>query len=154
MEVTYSLAGDNEVPLVRELFSEYGSSLGVDLSFQEFAEELEALPGKYAPPDGAVIIARREGSACGCVAMRRSTAFACEMKRLYVRPAARGLGIGAGLVQRILDVARSRGYLSMRLDTVPFMKSAIALYVSFGFREIPAYIFNPLPGALYMEKAL
>jgi ribosomal protein S18 acetylase RimI-like enzyme len=153
-EVQYIDAGAAEVPLMRELFSEYGRSLGIDLSFQDFDQELATLPGKYASPDGAVIIARLGTAACGCVALRRIDETTCEMKRLYVRPDARGLGIGAELVRLIVDVARARGYRAMRLDTLPTMKSAIALYASFGFREIPAYTFNPVHGAVYMEKML
>ena len=153
-EVHYIDAGAAEVPLMRELFSEYGRSLGIDLSFQDFDEELATLPGKYTPPDGAVIIALQGTDACGCVALRRIDQATCEMKRLYVRPDARGLGIGAELVRLIVDRAKSRGYRAMRLDTLPSMKSAIALYSSFGFREIPAYTFNPIHGAVYMEKLL
>ena len=152
--VEYVLAGLPEVPAMRELFSEYGRSLGIDLSFQDFPRELETLPGKYAPPDGAAILALVGGAACGCVALRKIEEGSCEMKRLYVRPDARGLGIGAELVRRIIDVARARGYRVMRLDTLPDMKSAIALYTSFGFRQIPAYTYNPIHGAVYMEKTL
>lgn len=151
-KVRYTDAGVAEAPEMRELFSEYGRSLGIDLSFQDFDQELATLPGKYSPPDGAVIIARLEEVACGCVALRRIDATTCEMKRLYVRPDARGLGIGAELVRRIMDTAKARGYRAMRLDTLPSMRSAIALYASFGFREIPAYTYNPIRGAVYMEK--
>ncbi len=153
-EIHYIDAGAAEVPVMRELFSEYGRSLGIDLSFQDFDQELATLPGKYTPPDGAVIIALQGAVACGCVALRRIDQATCEMKRLYVRPDARGLGIGAELVRLIVDRAKSRGYRAMRLDTLPSMKSAIALYASFGFREIPAYTFNPIHGAVYMEKLL
>jgi ribosomal protein S18 acetylase RimI-like enzyme len=142
------------VPVVRELFREYAASLGVDLAFQGFAGELENLPGKYAPPEGALLTARLGGEACGCVALRRIDPRICEMKRLFVRPAARGLGIGRELVARILDEGRARGYRAMRLDTLPSMASAVATYRAFGFKEIPAYIFNPIPGALFMEKDL
>jgi ribosomal protein S18 acetylase RimI-like enzyme len=152
--IRYEHAGPDDIELVRELFREYGQSLGIDLSFQGFDRELETLPGAYAAPEGAVIIARQEGTACGCVALRRIDDRTCEMKRLYVRPGSRGEGVGAELVTRIIETARSRGYSVMRLDTLPSMKSAVSLYRSFGFREIPAYIFNPIPGALFMEKAL
>ncbi len=152
--VSYTLAGLPDVPEMRELFSEYGRSLGIDLSFQDFDRELETLPGKYAAPEGAVILARLGSTACGCVALRRIEEGSCEMKRLYVRPDARGLGIGAELVRRIIEVGRERGYRLMRLDTLPTMKSAIALYSSFGFRTIPAYTYNPIHGAVYMEKDL
>jgi ribosomal protein S18 acetylase RimI-like enzyme len=141
-----------DLPVVRELFEEYGKSLGIDLSFQGFDEELTTLPGKYAPPHGAVIVARSEGIPCGCVALRRIDERTCEMKRLYVRPGCRGSRIGAELVTRIIEAAQAKGYGAMRLDTLPSMKSAVSLYRSFGFQEIEPYIYNPLPGALFMEK--
>jgi ribosomal protein S18 acetylase RimI-like enzyme len=152
--IRYDHAGPDDTAVVRELFGEYGRSLGIDLSFQGFDRELETLPGAYAPPGGAVIIARQEGAACGCVALRRIDDLTCEMKRLYVRPGSRGEGVGAELVTRIIETARSRGYATMRLDTLPSMKSAVSLYRSFGFVEIPAYIYNPILGALFMEKSL
>jgi GNAT superfamily N-acetyltransferase len=152
--VEYRIAADDDLPVMRALFEEYGNSLGIDLSFQDFAGELAALPGKYAPPDGAVIIARHGGEPCGCVALRRIDERACEMKRLYVRPDTRGLGIGAELIARIIGLAREKGYRAMRLDTLPTMKSAVSLYKLAGFRDIPAYVHNPIPGALFMEKSL
>ncbi len=150
----YRSAALGDMPLVRTLFEEYGRSLGIDLSFQDFDRELASLPGKYAPPDGTVILASHDGTPCGCVAVRKIDARACEMKRLYVRPVTRGLGVGQELVRRILEDARGRGYAVMRLDTLVTMKSAVALYRGFGFREIAPYIFNPIPGALYMERSL
>jgi ribosomal protein S18 acetylase RimI-like enzyme len=152
--VVYSVATAAEVPLVRELFKEYAASIGIDLSFQDFNAELDGLPGKYAPPDGVMILARKKREPCGCVALRKIDSRTCEMKRLYVRAAARGLGIGRALVARIIEEARARGYTSMRLDTVPAMKSAISLYKSFGFQEIAPYTFNPIEGAHFLEKAL
>ena len=152
VEYRADLPGD--LPVMRELFEEYGRSLGIDLSFQGFDEELSSLPGKYAPPHGAVIIACCAGAPCGCVALRRIDERTCEMKRLYVRPGNRGLRIGAELVTRIVETARGRGYDAMRLDTLPSMASAVSLYRSFGFVEIEPYIFNPIPGALFMEKRL
>jgi putative acetyltransferase len=152
--VVYVDAGAAEVPVMRELFAEYGRSLGIDLGFQDFDNELATLPGKYAAPDGAVYIATLDGVPCGCVALRRLDRDACEMKRLYVRPDARGLGVGAELVRLVVEAGRARGYKVMRLDTLPTMKSAIALYTSFGFRQIPAYTFNPIRGAVFMEKTL
>jgi ribosomal protein S18 acetylase RimI-like enzyme len=139
---------------VRELFAEYGQSLGIDLSFQGFEEELASLPGKYTPPHGALIVARSDGTPCGCVALRRIDERVCEMKRLYVRPGNRGRRIGVGLVSRIIQTAKNRGYEAMRLDTLPSMASAVSLYRTFGFQEIEPYIYNPLPGALFMEKGL
>jgi ribosomal protein S18 acetylase RimI-like enzyme len=152
VELCADLPGD--LPVMRELFEEYGRSLGIDLSFQGFDQELVSLPGKYAPPHGAVIIARSDGVPCGCVALRRIDERTCEMKRLYVRPGNRGLRIGAELVTRIIETAKARGYGAMRLDTLPSMTSAVSLYRSFGFQEIEPYIYNPLPGALFMEKGL
>lgn len=152
--VVYSIATAEDVPIMRELFKEYVASIGIDLSFQDFNAELETLPGKYAQPEGAMILARRKGEPCGCVALRRIDARTCEMKRLYVRASARGLGIGRALVIKVIDEARARGYTSMRLDTLPAMKSAVALYKSFGFQEIAPYTFNPIAGTLFLEKAL
>jgi ribosomal protein S18 acetylase RimI-like enzyme len=152
--VSYSVATAAEVPLMKELFRQYAASIGSDLSFQDFNAELDGLPGKYAEPDGVMILARKRGEPCGCVALRKIDARTCEMKRLYVKPAGRGLGIGRALVTRIIEEARARGYTSMRLDTWPSMKSAIALYESFGFQEIAPYTFNPIAGTHFLEKAL
>jgi|GEM_PF-748204 len=152
--VGYSVATAAEVPLMRELFKEYAASIGIDLSFQDFNAELDGLPGKYAGPDGVMILARKRAEPCGCVALRKIDSRICEMKRLYVRPTARGLGIGRALVVRIIEEARARGYTSMRLDTLPAMKSAVALYKSFGFQEIAPYTFNPIAGTLFLEKVL
>jgi ribosomal protein S18 acetylase RimI-like enzyme len=152
--VLYSVPTAAEVPIMRELFKEYAASIGSDLSFQDFKAELDGLPGKYGPPDGVMILARKRGEPCGCVALRKIDARTCEMKRLYVKAAGRGLGIGRTLVTRIIEEARARGYTSMRLDTWPSMKSAVALYKSFGFQEIAPYTFNPVAGTLFLEKVL
>jgi ribosomal protein S18 acetylase RimI-like enzyme len=152
VEYRADLPGD--LPVVRELFEEYGQALRIDLSFQGFDQEVATLPGKYAPPHGTVIIARSDEKPCGCVALRRIDERTCEMKRLYVRPESRGLRVGGELVRRIIEAAGLRGYETMRLDTLPSMKSAVSLYRSFGFREIEPYIYNPIPGALFMEKRL
>lgn len=154
MTIAYRHAARKDLREIRLLFTEYAASLGVDLSFQGFDAELEALPGKYAPPEGALLIAERGGEPCGCIALRRIDERTCEMKRLYVRPACRQLGIGRELVRRVLEEARVKGYGAMRLDTLPSMRSAIAMYRSFGFREIAPYVYNPVEGALFMEKAL
>jgi len=143
-----------DLPVARELFREYASYIGIDLSFQGFEEELASLPGKYAPPGGTLILARTDGSPCGCVALRPIDPGTCEMKRLYVRPQARGHRIGAELVRRVIEAAEAGGYQAMRLDTLQTMQGAIALYESFGFRDIQPYIYNPLPGARFMEKSL
>ncbi len=154
MTIAYRHATREDLREVRVLFTEYAASLGVDLSFQGFDAELEGLPGKYAPPEGALLIAERGGEPCGCIALRRIDERTCEMKRLYVRPACRQLGIGRELVRRLIEEAKAKGYGAMRLDTLPSMRSAIAMYRSFGFREIAPYVYNPVEGALFMEKAL
>ncbi len=142
------------MPVVRALFVEYAGWIGVDLSFQGFAEELAALPGKYAEPAGTVLLGLLDGVPCGCVALRRIEAEICEMKRLYVQSRARGKGAGRELVRLVITAARDRGYRRMRLDTLSSMEAAQTLYREMGFREIPPYIFNPLPGAIFMEKDL
>jgi len=147
------LPGD--VPAARDLFRQYAASIGIDLSFQGFDEELASLPGKYAAPSGALIVARVDGAPMGCVALRRIDERTCEMKRLFVRPEGRGLKIGAELVRRIIEAAEARGYEAMRLDTLRvIMQAAISLYQGFGFQDIEPYIYNPLPGARFMEKKL
>jgi len=153
IEYGSDLPGD--VAAARELFREYEKSIGIDLSFQGFEEELASLPGKYAAPAGALIVARVDGAPMGCVALRRIDERTCEMKRLFVRPEGRGLKIGAELVRRIIEAAQARGYQAMRLDTLQtIMRNAISLYQRFGFQDIEPYIYNPLPGARFMEKKL
>jgi putative acetyltransferase len=139
---------------VRTLFIEYAQSLDFSLCFQAFDDELAQLPGEYAPPDGRLLLARVADQPVGCVALRRIDAGACEMKRLYLRPVARGQGVGRALAVAVIAEARQIGYAAMRLDTVPAMTAAIALYRSLGFREIPPYRHNPLAGAVFMELAL
>jgi ribosomal protein S18 acetylase RimI-like enzyme len=136
---------------VRELFEEYAASLGVDLCFQNFEFELAGLPGHYVPPEGRLLMAMDSTNAAGCVALRKIDVETCEMKRLYVRPAFRGKGVGRSLVNAILSEGRAVGYQRMRLDTLPQMKEAIALYRSLCFRPTPAYRHNPIPGALFLE---
>ena len=143
-----------DLALVRDLFLEYAASLGFDLAFQGFDREVAELPGAYGPPRGAILLARDEESAAGCVALRPLAPDTCEMKRLYVRPAFRGTGLGRRLTNAILAEGRSRGYRRMRLDTVPAMAGAIALYRSLGFREIDPYRENPIAGALFLERDL
>jgi len=140
-----------EMAVVRQLFREYEAELAVDLCFQGFEEELAALPGKYAEPDGCILLALAGDAVVGCVALRRLQDDGCEMKRLYVRPAARGRGLGATLIRAVMAAARDRGYATMRLDTLPRLQAAVHLYRTFGFRDVPAYCPNPLPEVLYME---
>lgn len=143
-----------DLPLVRTLFQEYAEGLGIDLCFQDFENELARLPGKYAPPQGRLLIAWRGADALGCVALRPVSADACEMKRLYVRPAARGEQLGRRLAERICEEARGAGYRRICLDTLPTMTAAIRLYGSLGFEPIDAYVFNPVPGALFLGRDL
>ena len=191
---------------VSVLFREYSEALGVDLSFQNFEKELAELPGEYAPPQGALLLAFAEGlpafpaprssgaaspagafaekkcslggrsfssdkepasssgvltpearnlfAICGCVALRKIDCEVCEMKRLYVRTAYRGLGAGRALALAVIDSARAIGYRSMRLDTLPQTGEAQSLYATLGFREIPPYRYNPIPGSRFLELAL
>ena len=143
------------IAAARELFLEYAQSLGFSLCFQGFDQELAALPGDYAPPDGRLLLAYAAASPAGCIALHKLEQNTCEMKRLYVRPRFRGLHLGRVLVERIFGAARAIGYARMRLDTVePIMPEAVRMYRAMGFREIPPYRANPLPGALYMELEL
>jgi putative acetyltransferase len=139
---------------VRTLFKEYAGTVGFDLAFQDFDRELRELPGEYAPPSGSLLLAVGEGGAEGCVALRRLDGQISEMKRLYVRPQARGSGLGRRLALAIIAEARRIGYARMRLDTVPSMPEAIGLYQSLGFRRIAPYRPNPIAGALFMELNL
>lgn len=149
---------DGPIEDVRHLFREYQQSLGVDLGFQNFDEELLSLPGEYAPPQGALLLATVDGEAAGCCALRplvnTDHVNACEMKRLYVRRAFRGLGLGRQMAERIMDLARLAGYDCVLLDTLDDMESARALYEDLGFVEIAPYYHNPLAGAHYLKAEL
>lgn len=142
----------------RAIFSEYASSLSVDLCFQNFAQELDGLPGEYTEPRGALLLAWVDGALAGCCALRpfdaSDYANAAEMKRLYVRPAFRGLGLGRLLTEGILDAARAAAYHCVLLDTLDEMESARALYEDLGFVEIPPYYHNPHAGAHYLKVDL
>jgi len=143
---------------VASLFREYAASLEIDLCFQNFDAELATLPGEYAGPGGHLLLARVDGRLAGCGALRpiadADYANACEMKRLYVRPAFRHCGLGRALAQRLLDEGRRGGYSAMLLDTLDDMEAARELYTSLGFEEIPPYYFNPIAGAHYLKADL
>ena len=144
-----------DITHARELFREYEAWLEVDLCFQSFEKELAELPGKYAPPDGRLLLARINGQLAGCAALRKIEHGICEIKRLFLRPQFRGQGLGRQLAEAIIRQAKQIGFERMRLDTLPpKMNDAIALYRSLGFKEIGPYYNNPVPGAKFMELDL
>jgi ribosomal protein S18 acetylase RimI-like enzyme len=145
-----------DLDAVKRLFTAYASALGIDLSYQGFEAELAGLPGKYAPPSGALLIARTmDGEPLGCVALRPlDDAGRCEMKRLYVSPRARGLGLGKALVDAVIAEATRIGYREMRLDTLPTMGEAIALYRKAGFQSIDPYYETPVAGTIFLGRRL
>jgi len=152
--VTIRGARPEELDLVRQLFREYQQHIGVDLCFQSFEEELAGLPGKYAPPRGGLFLAWSGDATAGCVAFRPIDDETAEMKRLYVRADHHGKGLGRRLADKILNAAKKAGYRRVRLDTLPAMKDAIALYRKMGFEPIAPYTENPVEGALFFEKTL
>ena len=138
----------------RKLFEEYAQDIGIDLGFQNFEDELEALPSIYSPPAGCLLLARDNGLIAGCVGVRLFEAEVCEMKRLYVRPSLRGRAIGRSLVTAIVERARGLGYRRMVLDTLASMTPARQLYRSLGFCETDPYYENPIENAVYMSLDL
>jgi putative acetyltransferase len=153
MEIEAVVAGPR-VEEARALFREYAEQLGIDLSFQGFAEELAQLPGDYVAPDGTLLVAAVDGRVAACIAVRRFDGAACEMKRLYVREPFRGRGCGRVLAERAIEWARRAGYERMLLDTLPSMVEAQRLYEALGFRDTAPYRFNPIAGTRYMELRL
>ncbi len=156
--VTVGVAELAGLDAVRELFREYAAGLGVDLCFQRFDEELAALPGDYAEPQGVLLLALVDGAPAGCGALRALPDVdypnACEMKRLYVRRAFRRFGLGRALTQALLDQATRAGYSTLLLDTLDDMEAARGLYGALGFVEVPPYYYNPIPGAHYLKVDL
>jgi putative acetyltransferase len=144
---------EDHIATARRLFKEYEASLGIELTFQGFAEEVAGLPGAYTPPAGRLLLATGAEPA-GCVALRPLGGGICEMKRLYVRPPARGARLGRRLAETVIREARAIGYARMRLDTLPSMKEAFALYQRLGFREIAPYYETPIVGTRFMELPL
>ena len=153
IEIVPATSAD-QIATVRRLFKEYEASLGIELTFQAFAKEVAELPGAYAPPAGRLFVAIDGSEHVGCVALRLLGDGICEMKRLYVRPTARGTRLGRRLAETVIREARAIGYARMRLDTLPSMREAFALYQSLGFQEIAPYCENPIVGARFMELHL
>lgn len=144
-----------QIEMARELFLEYEKWLGLKLCFQNFEEEVAALPGKYAPPDGRLLLAFVDEKLAGCIALRKLEDGICEMKRLFVRENFRGQKLGNSLIAKLIEDARSLGYRNMRLDTYPpKMSKAVRLYLSYDFQEIEPYYYNPYGETLFMELTL
>jgi GNAT superfamily N-acetyltransferase len=153
MQIRPAITPD-EIAVARILFAEYAAALKIDLGFQNFADELAQLPGPYVPPRGRLFIAWFDETAAGCAALRPLFDDVCEMKRMYVRPAFRGRGVGRRLAEAIIAAARQIGYVRMRLDTLPQMSAATGLYESLGFTRRSAYYDTPLAHTIFMELVL
>ena len=147
-------AGPGDLPAVRAMLQEYAAWLAIDLSFQDFTREVQELPGEYAPPRGDLYIARNGDDTVGMVAFRARPNGRAEMKRLFVRPSARGGGVGRLLVQHVIDAARAAGHTHMILDTLPVMQDAQRMYEHFGFRDIAPYYDSPIAGTRFLELDL
>jgi len=144
-----------QIEAARELFNEYATELAINMCFQNFDEELRTLPGKYAPPDGRLLLAYTDKELAGCIALRKLDDRTCEMKRLFIRPKFRGKGYGRKMIDSLIEQARDIGYERMWLDSLPGkMDAAIALYRQLGFKDIPAYYDNPLESVIYLERKL
>lgn len=144
------VAKSQDIQIVRELFDEYAAAIGIDLTFQNFEQELIQIAEMYMPPKGALFLAKQEGVPAGCVGLRKMDDRRCEMKRLYVRPPFRGKGFGKKLCHGVILKGKRLGYSEMLLDTLSTMAGAQALYRAHGFKETAPYYHNPLPGAQYM----
>jgi putative acetyltransferase len=154
MQLHYVKYSIQELEEVREIFIEYADFLKVDLCFQDFEKELQSLHEVYFPPMGCIILAREAEEVLGCIALKPIGEGICEMKRLYVRPVARGKAIGKQLVEELIDFAKKSGYKTMKLDTISALKDAIKLYQSKGFVKTEPYVYNPLLDVLYFELPL
>jgi putative acetyltransferase len=153
-ELKISLAATEDIPIIRELWQEYWRSVGLAPGFQNFADEVESLPGEYTPPSGRLLLARVGGREVGTAAFRRLNDRACEAKRLYVRPEFRERGIAKALLRELIDQARRAGYRDMFGDTLKSMTPALKMYQDIGFTEIGPYSSNPTPGAIFLRLAL
>ena len=154
MTTLIEATSDADFATAQTLFEEYATAIGIDLTFQNFAEELSRLRDTYGAPHGCLLLARHDQNVIGCVGLRPFGPGVCEMKRLYVRPAARGLKVGHQLAVEVIERARALGYRRMVLDTLASMVAAESLYRSLGFRDIAPYYTNPLPNAVYLELEL
>jgi len=154
MALEIRAAGEDDIEAVRSLWREYWDAAGLAPEFQGFAGELRNLPGDYGPPRGLLLVAWIDGEPAGAIALRPVDESSCEAKRLYVRPAARGQGVGGALLHRVIVHARSLGYRTLYGDTLPSMKDALGMYRRLGFRESGPYSSNPTPGAIYLRLPL